>query len=394
MTYISAFLIIMLFIMIGEWVSSATHALIPSVFATALLFIIGFWTILPKNIATSASFGPNFSTICMNLLLINLGTLMSLKELLQQWRAACIAILGVVGTLILTLTLGTLIFDWHTVLAAVPSLTGGIVSALLMTDGLKTHNLTHLVSLPVAMLVFHSLVGYPLTSWLLKQEGNRLVKQFNKMPKEEQKKAILSDDEKNSGKTKMFDKLPKQYNTPSFILVKIAFIALISNFLANLTNGTINSNIIGLILGVLAHQVGFIETQSLNKAGVFNWLMYGLLAYAFSQLGLTTPQQMATIIVQILVLIVLGLIGMFIASYILAKPFKMSWQMAYSCALTSLFGFPTDYILTSEVSREVANNESEEAYLLANMMPKMLVGGFATVSLASVIIASIFLKLL
>lgn len=34
---------------------------------------------------------------------------MSLKELLQQWRAVCIALLGIVGTL--TLTIGTWIFN-------------------------------------------------------------------------------------------------------------------------------------------------------------------------------------------------------------------------------------------------------------------------------------------
>ena len=72
----------------------------------------------------------------------------------------------------------------------------------------------------------------------------------------------------------------------------------------------------------------------------------------------------------------------------------MSWQMAFSCSLTALFGFPADYILTSEVARAMATTEDEEEYLTQQMMPKMLVGGFATVSVASVIIATIFLKLL
>lgn len=57
--------------------------------------------------------------------------------------------------------------------AAVPPLTGGLVAALLMTTGLKTQGINYLVALPVSMFVFHSLVGYPLTSWLLKKEGKR-----------------------------------------------------------------------------------------------------------------------------------------------------------------------------------------------------------------------------
>lgn len=40
-------------------------------------------------------------------MLIHLGASMSLKELLQQWQSVCIALLGVVGTFVLTLTVGT-----------------------------------------------------------------------------------------------------------------------------------------------------------------------------------------------------------------------------------------------------------------------------------------------
>lgn len=395
MQFIISFLVVMLFLMLGEWVSSLTHTYIPSVFMTAVLFVLGYWTFLPKDVVATASFGTNFSTICVGLLLVHLGTLMSLKKLLEQWRAVCIALLGVCGTLILTLTIGTLIFDWHTVVAAIPPLTGGLVSALLMTDGLKAQGIQTLVALPVSMFIFHSLFGYPLISWLLKKEGGRLVNEYQKQPVKQTGPTGLDND---SNENNLFKKMPAKYQTSAFILVKVALIAALSSGLSialkNYLHIDLNSNVICLIFGVLAHQVGFLESDVLTKAGVYNWLMYGLLAYIFAQLSLTTPHQMGTIIVQIIVLIMLGLLGMFIASSLLAKPFKMTWQMAYACSLTSLCGFPADYVITSEVSHEVANNKEEEAYLMENMMPKMLVGGFATVSVASIIIASVFLKLL
>ena len=395
MQFIISFLVVMLFLMLGEWVSSLTHTYIPSVFMTAVLFVLGYWTFLPKDVVATASFGTNFSTICVGLLLVHLGTLMSLKKLLEQWRAVCIALLGVCGTLILTLTIGTLIFDWHTVVAAIPPLTGGLVSALLMTDGLKAQGIQTLVALPVSMFIFHSLFGYPLISWLLKKEGGRLVNEYQKQPVKQTGPTGLDND---SNENNLFKKMPAKYQTSAFILVKVALIAALSSGLSialkTYLHIDLNSNVICLIFGVLAHQVGFLESDVLTKAGVYNWLMYGLLAYIFAQLSLTTPHQMGTIIVQIIVLIMLGLLGMFIASSLLAKPFKMTWQMAYACSLTSLCGFPADYVITSEVSHEVANNKDEEAYLMENMMPKMLVGGFATVSVASIIIASVFLKLL
>ncbi len=320
---------------------------------------------------------------------------MNLRELVAQWRAVCIALLGVAGTLLLTLVIGTFIFDWHTVVAAVPPLTGGLVSALLMTNGLKAQGITALVALPVSMFVIHSVIGYPLTAVMLKQEGKRLVTQFHNNG--EQLNPNLPKF-KESNKPQKIEKqifnLPAEYQTSAFIMARVAIVALLSNWVSGLMGNIINANVICLILGVIAHQIGFLEDNALNKAGVFNWLMYGLLAYIFAQLSVTTPAEMGTIIFQIIVLIFLGLVGMFLASRLLAKPFGMSWQMAYACSLTSLFGFPADYILTSEVAHTVADSDDSEEYLLQNMMPKMLVGGFATVSVASVIIASIFLKLL
>ena len=297
------------------------------------------------------------------------------------------------------MTIGTAIFDWHTVVAAVPPLTGGIVAAVLMADGLKAAGIMSLVALPVSMFVLHSLLGYPLTSVLLKKEGRRLLKELHDGTVTDDPNAFdkraEEEDETKPQKRKLLDlNLPEKYVTSAYILVKVAVVAALSAYVSQLLHGALNSAVICLIFGVIAHQLGFLESQALNKAGVFNWLMYGLLAFVFSQLSVTDPTNFLAMVIQILVLLVLGIIGMFIASRILAKPFGMSWYMAFSCSLTALFGFPADYILTTEVCHNVAKTKEEEQFLLDNILPKMLVGGFATVSVASVIIASVFLKLL
>ncbi|AYU55872.1 hypothetical protein [Staphylococcus debuckii] len=386
------FLIVMVFLFLGEWISSLSKAYIPSVFVTAVLFVIGFWTIVPKDIVTKANFGPNFAAICVPLLLVHLGTMMDLKQLLSQWKAVVVALAGTLGTMILTLTIGTFIFDWHTVVAAVPPLTGGIVSVALMSDGLKSTGLTALVAIPVAMFITHSVIGYPLTSIMLKKEGKRLLNSPDIKSNQSYK---TKNDQKLGKETKEREPIiNSKYQTAAFLLAKTGAVALLAIFIAKLTKDVINSNVIALILGVIFHQIGFLEKQILNKAKVFNWLMYGLLAYVFSQLSTTTPKVLSGIIIQIIVLIILGIIGMYITSALLAKPLKMSGSMAFATSLTALFGFPADYIVTNEVVSNLTNKEHEREYLLDNMLPKMLVGGFATVSVASIIITTIFIKLL
>lgn len=389
MEFLGAFLIVMIFMFVGEWVSSLTKAYVPSIFISAVLFTIGFWTILPKDIVAKASFGSQFVGVCIPILLVHLGTMMNIRQLLNQWRAVTIALAGTLGTIIITLTVGTVLFDWHTVIAAIPPLTGGLVSALLMTDGLKAAGLSTLVALPVSMFIMHSMIGYPLTSVMLKKEGRRLLREHRGNPQ-----VVAAEKEVVDTEPKALFKLPAKYNTSAFMLAKVGAVGLLSIWVAGLMNDAINANVIALVLGVIGHQIGFLEKEVLNKTKVFNWLMYGLMAYVLSQLSVTTPDMLGTILIQIVVLIILGIFGMFIASWILSKPMKMSKEMAFASSLTALFGFPADYVLTNEVIGHLTTDENERAYLTSHMMPKMLVGGFATVSVASVIIASVFLKLL
>lgn len=389
MKYILSLAIVMGFMMIGEWVSTKSKAYIPSVFVTAVLFLIGFWTFVPKNFVATASFGTEFIGITQAVLLIHMGTLMNLKELLQQWKAVVIALTGVIGTVIFAMGVGLLLFDWHTVIASVPPLTGGLVAAFLMTAGLKAQHITTLVAFPVAMFVVHSMLGYPLTSFMLKRESKRLLKNYDP-------KAIAAENQKAEEqieKAKRFS-VPSSYKTSAYMIFKVALVTFLAEWVAALMHGVINQYIICLVFGVIAHQLGWLEDAILQKAGVFHWLMYGLLAYIFSNLNIVKPNMLIGILIPIVTMIVLGVFGMFVASALLAKPLGFSREMAFASALTALFGFPADYIVTHEVAGIMGKDEGEQKYLLDNMLPKMLVGGFATVSVASVIIASIFLKLL
>jgi hypothetical protein len=51
-------------------------------------------------------------------------------------------------------------------------------------------------------------------------------------------------------------------------------------------------------------------------------------------------------------------------------------------------------ILTHEAIKAVCKTDDEIEYVLDDMLPKMLVAGFTIVTIASVIIAGIFIKLL
>ena len=391
---VGAFAVVALFLLIGEIVSNKTKAFVPSVFVSAVLFMIGFWTFLPKDVVTQASFGAEFVPICMSLILVHLGTLMSLQKLIEQWKAVVVAVFGICGIILFTMTIGRIFFDWHTVVAATPPLTGGIVSAVLMSEGLKAQGLTNLVALPIAMFITHSFFGYPLTSWCLQKEGRRLLEGFRKNGVDIKELAISSESTDDKKRKKLIPAVPEDYRTTAMITFKVAIVAMLAIWIANLLNGAINQYVVCLILGVIFCELGFLEESALVQAGVFQWLITGLLAYVFAGLADLTPQVLIDMIIPIVVLIILGILGMFVTSMIIGRFLGFTKEMGFACALTALFGFPADYIITNEVCKNISETEEERLYLVDILMPRMLVGGFATVSIASVVISSIFLQLL
>lgn len=392
LTAIMCFFVICVYLGIGELVATKTKAAIPSVFVAAVCFLLGYWTFAPKTLVADASFAAPFVSVCMSCLLVHMGTLMSVKKLIDQWRAVLVALFGVCGTILISMTIGAAIFGRTTAVVITPPLTGGILAALLMSQAVAAKGLTALVAMPIAMFVMHSFVGYPITSWCLKREGNRIMKDYRANGPDE--KVLKESMSSASEKKKIIPRVPEAYLSPYLILAKVILVGIGAKYLSDLTGGAVNQYVICLILGVIFCEIGFLEESALVKAGVFNWLMLGLLAYAFSTLSSVTPAVLAKIIVPIIVLIILGVTGMFITSSISGRFIGYSKEMSFACALTALFGFPADYIITHEVCGSVASNEEEKGYLLDILLPRMLVGGFATVSVASVIIASIFINLL
>ena len=122
-------------------------------------------------------------------------------------------------------------------------------------------------------------------------------------------------------------------------------------------------------------------------------MLFALMMFIFDGLKACTPEMLASIIVPMFVLIIIGLIGMFIVAYFIARALKISIWLGFGNCLTALYGFPFNAIITESMCKEMAATEDEREYLMAHMFPSMIVGGFSTVTITSVIIAGLFVNL-
>ena len=386
-----AFIICAIAFVIGEVVSTVTKAWIPSVFVTAVVMLVGYWTVIPKTVVSDSLLIPFGSQLGIYLLITHMGTVISLKQLKEQWKTIVICLVGLAGMCVLSMLVAPIFMDRTLVIAGLPPLTGGIVAATMMQSAAAAAGLETAAVFAITMYCVQGFAGYPLTAICLQIEGRRLLKQYRSGEAKIDKEALAGTQE--TARKTFIPPVPKKYDSDGVTLLKLAIVAWFAILLGTVKFpgiGTISGAIWALLLGVLFCTIGFLDRRSLNKANSYGITMFALMMYIFDGLKDCTPDMLLSIIGPMLILIVIGVFGMAVASFIIAKVLKMSFPLAFANGLTALYGFPPDAIITESTCTALADNEDEKAFLMSKMFPSMIVGGFTTVTITSVFIAGIF----
>ena len=109
--FVLAFVICAVVYIIGEVVATVTKAWVPSVFVTAVVLLIGYWTVIPKTVVSDSVLIPFGSSIGIYLLITHMGTVISLKQLKEQWRTIVVCLAGLAGMMVLGYFVGSLVMD-------------------------------------------------------------------------------------------------------------------------------------------------------------------------------------------------------------------------------------------------------------------------------------------
>ena len=406
-TPVFAFFILCALYAIGEFIGTYTKAWIPSVFIIAILFLVGYWTFLPKDIVKMGGLGaPLGGIIAIMLAITHMGTAISLKELSKQWKVIVVCLAGLFGMVVFCLILGLFnVIDFNYIVAGLPPLTGGIIAATMMQTAAAELGLEKVAILAICMYVCQGFAGYPLTAIKLKKEGNKLLKEYREGKRKDD--AAVGDIDAENGKftaeeaprKTLFPQVPDKYYSVSYSLATLAIIGTLCLVVGSWTKSfmgayAINPAVLALIFGIIATELGFLRPNILVKNGCFNFIMFILMVFIFGGLSSATPELLAEILGPMVLIIVVGVIGMVILAYFVSKFLKMSPYMAIATSLTALYGFPPNYVLTDECTTALAKTKEEKKMLMDEMLPQMIVGGFVTVTITSVIISSLFIPLL
>lgn len=385
---------------IGEWVADISKAWIPSVLVTAILFLIGYWTVFPATLNDDTGLASFASTIGVLMFITHIGTVISLKQLIEQWKTVVVCLVGLAGMVALCWFICPLIMEKTLVIAGLPPLTGGIVAALTMQKAATAAGLKEAAVFAIAMYSVQGLAGYPITALCLHAEGKRLIKEWrsgtlnlSEAEIAKMKTIGLSTIGDDSDLKKLIPPIPDKYNTPVLIIGKVALSVWISSLVGQLIP-QIPTIVWCLIISVILTRLGFLDTSSLSRANTYTIFMFAAMLSVFSGLKDCTPHMLKTLIGPMLIMIIIGVVGMAIAAFVIAKIFKMSFPLALANGLTALYGFPCDAIITESICNSLTEDPDERGYLMSKMFPSMVVGGFVTVTITSVIFAGYFAQLL
>ena len=375
---------VMLFALIaaGELISIYTRARIPMLMTAMLGFLILTWVgIFPENILELSTL-PALGSILIGPLIVHMGTLMRFNTLKKQWKAVVISLSGLAGALVLILVLVTLIFDFETAASGIGPISGGVVALLITNERLTELGLTGLIVVPVLVQSFQGVIGMPLATALMKRYGRIFMAE---KPSAEHDMPFETDD----------DQRPERFSIMKNNTIKLFAIFLLAMVGVMLGEWTgIHYTLFCLIFGILALNFNLLPKSALESANSFSFMMVALIFVIIGTMGGITPQEVLANIPAVLMILALGILGIGTGGYIASKmvgwhPFK-----GMPVALTALIGFPGDYLICEEVARSETNNPNDQDKLFQELVTPMLIGGFCTVTVASVFIATIVMGML
>lgn len=388
MNSVLAFTIIMLVWTVSDYISKKTKSLLSTLLIASLIFLIGFKTnLFPEDLLPSSSLLALGTTV-VGFILVHLGTTISLKEFKQQWRTFLIGVAATLGIVAALLLVGPLFESQSYAIAAIGAISGGTISIIMVQDAAIAAGLLSVAVLPVLISAFQGLIGFPLTSLILRKEANRLHQEYQANPD-----AFATTDkieEKEEKKTR----LPELFHTTAGTLFVVGVTVLLATFVNNLTNGMINTFILCLLFGIALRELNLFKPNILNGIDAYGLMMLAILIIIFGPLATISIHDLIELILPLTLSFLVGVTGNIIFAAIAGKFLGYSLSMSIAIGLTSLYGFPGTMILSQEAAKSVNGTPEEIALIEGQILPKMVIAGFSTVTITSVFITGILVNLI
>lgn len=372
---------------LGEIVAQKTKAVLSMTLVIALVLLVGFWCGLPPTIFNDAAI-PGAGMLLVGILITSLGTRINFAELKRQWKTVIIGVVGVSVAVAGIILVGQFAIGRDLAMAGAPIFAGANTASLVMIEALDKKGLGELSTFCILMLVTQNFVGIPVASQLLRKEAKDMLNRPDQLRLYMRTQAENAAAAGETVRRKPLQ-LPEMFAKPSVYLCKLALVATVANVLSGLTKGVVHYFVFALLLGILFYELGFLEEDSLTKSHASTFILFITTVVIFTNLANTSPQQVLEMLPALLLCLVIGVVFAVVAGFLLGKALHVGTGLSISIILTCTFGFPTTLFMPQEVAQAIGRTDEERTALRNYLEPKMITGGFVTVTIFSVILAGV-----
>ncbi len=381
---VAAFLIVMGVWAISEVVSIKTKSFISSLFIASMLFLIGFQTkVFPPTLMSDSGM-LSIGAVLIGFTIVQLGTMISINELIKNWKTVSVALAAVLGVLIFVSVIAIPIVGKSYGLAAVAPISGGTIAAIIM-NGVSPE-----LGVFAALIVsFQGFIGYPIATIILRQEAKDIARQVKTG------QFIVSEEKNKEFKLpRIFPEIPDRYLSASVNYVMMGLVFYIACLVDRFSHGYLNKYAMTLIVAVFATEFGYLKRNALGKSEVMGFMTIAIMVVVFNSLASASLDLLISFAPKIIVVFAAGVTGIFVLSALVGKLLKYPIKMSIAIGLTCLFGFPGTMVVSKEVSKSVGETPEEVQAIEQTIMPKMIIAGFVTVTISSVLLAGIIAGIL
>lgn len=325
----------------GELVSKKTNGIIISVLTVCTIYTIGYFSgFVPRDTMDHIGFSKVLASFGLMMVITNLGTMVELHKFMQEWRTVLICVVSLLFLGLVLVLLGSAVFGREYALVAYMPLAGGSVSTAMASEAALAAGRDELSAFAWVVGILQFFVGLPTASVLIRAYCKKVLKDGGLSGETKQKETV-----ENDTSIKKIFTIPAKYNTNYMIMAKLMFITQLAIWVGGKIH--FSGPVLCLIFGVIISELGLPDRHSQRTCGAF-----------------------------------------------VGKLLHYDIRLSAALGLAAMYGFPHTVTIPDQVVSALQLPKETSEQLLDTIIPKMVIAGFASVTICSVAIAGIICPLI
>lgn len=387
MSYYYLFVSLALFA-VGDFLAIVTKARLSSVFTALILFLGCFMAgIIPADIIKQAGLS-QVAVWASSFLVFHMGTMVNIRELIEEWRTVALSIVAMAATIIAILLTIPLIGK-EAAVVSIPVMKGGIIATQIITAEALSRGMSVAAAFAALVYAIHKFVGTPIASHCGIKEAERILADY-RAGKLTLKKSTAA---AQAGNQRYISLGLDKYFTEYTCLAVTAFFAYLSVVLDGATG--VNYSIWCLLLGATVSYFELVPPKILDRAKTSGFMNMVVFAAIIPSMAKISGNELLVMSYQMVVVFAATLISTYLCFYFL--PFWKivgSKNLAIGITMANMIGFPATWLVVNEIAATVAKTAEEKDVVMKVLMPSYIIAGFATVTTLSIVIAGVAVKFL